>query len=130
PTARKRRRARRRSSSPNSATARPEPCTSRSSASTPDSRTCPTAETSRVVRSTVADVDLGAIAHNLRQARTLLEREARAAAPDGAPTPVPGIIAVVKANAYGHGAGPVGQTLAQAGATMLACADIEEGNAL
>ena len=83
-----------------------------------------------MVRSTVADVDLGAIAHNLRQVRTLLEREARAAAPDGAPTPVPGIIAVVKANAYGHGAGPVGQTLAQAGATMLACADIEEGIAL
>lgn len=82
-----------------------------------------------MVRSTVADVDLGAIAHNLRQIRALLDREARAAAPDRA-SASPGIIAVVKANAYGHGAGAVGQTLAQAGATMLACADIEEGIAL
>ena len=37
------------------------------------------------------------------------------------------MIAVVKANAYGHGAAAVGQALEQAGATMLACADIEEG---
>ena len=43
-----------------------------------------------------------------------------------APRP-PGIIAVVKANAYGHGAAPVALALEQAGATMLACADIEEG---
>ncbi|MGH9349360.1 MAG: alanine racemase [Vicinamibacterales bacterium] len=42
----------------------------------------------------------------------------------------PGIIAVVKANAYGHGADRVGPALEQAGATMLACADIEEGIAL
>ena len=39
----------------------------------------------------------------------------------------PGIIAVVKANAYGHGAERVALALEQAGATMLACADIEEG---
>ena len=39
----------------------------------------------------------------------------------------PGIIAVVKANAYGHGSPPVALALEQAGATMLACADIEEG---
>ena len=39
----------------------------------------------------------------------------------------PAIIAVVKANAYGHGAGPVALALEAAGATMLACADIEEG---
>ena len=36
----------------------------------------------------------------------------------------------MKANAYGHGAGPVALALEQAGATMLACADIEEGVAL
>ncbi|MFL6278893.1 MAG: alanine racemase, partial [Vicinamibacterales bacterium] len=41
--------------------------------------------------------------------------------------PVPKIIAVVKANAYGHGAAEVGPALEQAGAAMLACADIEEG---
>ena len=37
------------------------------------------------------------------------------------------IIAVVKANAYGHGAADVGLALERAGAAMLACADIEEG---
>ncbi len=42
------------------------------------------------------------------------------------PTP----IAVVKANAYGHGAGQVAQALEDAGADLLACADIEEGAAL
>ena len=47
--------------------------------------------------------------------------------PADPPRPAPpGIIAVVKANAYGHGAGPVGCALEAAGATMLACADIEE----
>ena len=39
----------------------------------------------------------------------------------------PGIIAVVKANAYGHGAERVALALEQAGADVLACADIEEG---
>src|SRR5205823_1011693 len=39
----------------------------------------------------------------------------------------PRIIAVVKANAYGHGASRVGLALERAGAEMLACADIEEG---
>src|SRR5215218_8302213 len=39
----------------------------------------------------------------------------------------PRIIAVVKANAYGHGASEVGLALERAGAAMLACADIEEG---
>ena len=37
------------------------------------------------------------------------------------------MIAVVKANAYGHGASEVGLALERAGAAMLACADIEEG---
>lgn len=39
----------------------------------------------------------------------------------------PGIIAVVKANAYGHGAAPVALAVQEGGADMLACADIEEG---
>src|SRR5690606_21124174 len=125
----RRRRARPRSSSPSSATARPAPSASRSCASSRASRTCPTAENRRVIRSTVADVDLGAVAHNLRQIRALLDRESRAI-PDRASAAPPGIIAVVKANAYGHGAGPVALTLEEAGATMLACADIEEGIAL
>ena len=41
-----------------------------------------------------------------------------------------GRIAVVKANAYGHGAGQVARALEDAGADLLACADIEEGAAL
>jgi alanine racemase len=40
------------------------------------------------------------------------------------------VIAVIKANAYGHGAGQVARALEDAGADLLACADIEEGAAL
>jgi alanine racemase len=39
----------------------------------------------------------------------------------------PQIVAVVKANAYGHGAERVALALESAGASVLACADIEEG---
>ena len=78
-----------------------------------------------MVRSTVADVDLDAIAHNLKALSDFLQAEPR---PAGAS--VPGIVAVVKANAYGHGAVPVAKALENAGATMLACADIEEAVAL
>lgn len=85
-----------------------------------------------MIRSTVADVDLSAIAHNFTAIRSFLQEEAgRAPEPRNPgtgepPNPVPGIIAVVKANAYGHGAEAVGLALERAGATMLACADIEE----
>ena len=70
-----------------------------------------------MIRQTVARVDLEAIAANIATLRVLLDEEE---------TP-PGIIAVVKANAYGHGAVTVAQRLEQAGVDMLACADIEEG---
>ena len=43
------------------------------------------------------------------------------------PIAAPGIIGVVKANAYGHGAVPVARALEAAGAAWLAVADIEEG---
>jgi alanine racemase len=79
------------------------------------------------VRSTVAHVDLDAIASNLHAIRALLEAESQAVPPG---RPVPEVIAVVKANAYGHGAVAVARTLEAAGASMLACADIEEGVAL
>ena len=49
-------------------------------------------------------------------------------AAEPAPHARPAIIAVVKANAYGHGARAVALALEQAGAAMLACADIEEGD--
>ena len=78
-----------------------------------------------MIRPTVATVSLDAIQANFRAVRDLLAREARAAA--GHPAGPPGLIAVVKANAYGHGAARVGRALESAGASMLACADIEEG---
>ena len=43
---------------------------------------------------------------------------------------IPGVIAVIKANAYGHGAAQVACALEDAGADLLACADIEEGATL
>lgn len=41
-----------------------------------------------------------------------------------------GVIAVVKADAYGHGAGPVARTLVDAGCPRLAVATLDEGLAL
>jgi alanine racemase len=76
-----------------------------------------------MVRPTVARIDLNALESNYRQ---IVEYVA-----GGRPAaPAPGVIAVVKANAYGHGAGQVGRALERAGADLLACADIEEGAVL
>ena len=66
-----------------------------------------------MIRQTVARVDLDAIRANLRAIAAFLHG--------------PRIIAVVKANAYGHGAAQVALVLEEAGAAMLAVADIEEG---
>jgi alanine racemase len=91
-----------------------------------------------MIRSTIADVDLAAVARNFGAIREFLAAEAHTRPPHtddgttagrhdaGQGPAVPGIIAVVKANAYGHGAETVARTLENAGATMLACADIEE----
>lgn len=62
------------------------------------------------MRSTVADVDLDAIVHNL----ALIGSGRR-------------VIAVVKADAYGHGAEAVSRTLVEAGVEMLAVFTVEEG---
>src|SRR2546427_233084 len=75
-----------------------------------------------MIRPTVARVDLGALKANYRSIVDHLAREQ--------PSRPPGLIAVVKANAYGHGAGQVARALEEAGADLLACADIEEGAAL
>ena len=75
-----------------------------------------------MIRPTVARVDLGAIARNFRHIAEHLA--------DERPARPPRAIAVVKANAYGHGAGQVALVLEDAGADLLACADIEEGAAL
>ena len=101
-------------------------------------------------RCTFAHVDLGALQSNFRAIAEFLAINAgspkgehydserardvrsadlppsREASAVGPVDPTPGIIAVVKANAYGHGAPAVALALQEAGATILACADIEE----
>jgi len=67
------------------------------------------------IRSTVADVDLDAIGSNVEAIG------ARAKAD---------VIAVVKADAYGHGAEAVAEICFEAGAVMVAVATVEEGLAL
>lgn len=64
-----------------------------------------------------AEIDLGAIRHNVQEYRRVLG-------------PAVEICAVVKADAYGHGAVPVARAALQAGATRLAVALGEEGFAL
>src|SRR5262245_6607298 len=95
-----------------------------------------------MIRQTVAHVDLAAIEGNFRAISTFLSSDAAAGsehrisdighrisdrASDSERRAAPRVIAVVKANAYGHGASEVGLALERAGAAMLACADIEEG---
>src|SRR3954453_17951967 len=75
-----------------------------------------------MVRPTTARIDLAALRSNYRSIVESLAAER--------PAGTPGVIAVVKANAYGHGAGQVGRALGEAGPDLLACADIEEGAAL
>ena len=67
-----------------------------------------------MIRSTVARVDLAALQSNFRAIQQFLE----SAAGRGS---APAVIAVVKANAYGHGSERVALALEQAGETMLAC---------
>jgi alanine racemase len=66
---------------------------------------------------TVATVDLTALAHNLLQLRRVL-------------SPGCDIMAVVKANAYGHGAVEIARTLIRHGVVRLAVFSIEEGISL
>ena len=84
-----------------------------------------------MIRQTVAHVDLEAVESNLRAVSAFVSS---VPSPSPAHRPSigerrapPRVIAVVKANAYGHGAAEVGLALERAGAAMLACADIEEG---
>ncbi len=64
--------------------------------------------------STVAEIDLSALVHNLAEIRRAAGR------------PV-GVLAPVKADAYGHGAIDVSRALERAGVNMLGVARIEEG---
>ena len=70
-----------------------------------------------MVRPTFAHVDLDAVRANYRAVLSYV----------GGGAGGPEVIAVVKANGYGHGAVPVARALETAGAGVLACADIEEG---
>ncbi len=63
------------------------------------------------------EVDLSAVRHNFQEIRRYV----------GAAHP---ILAVVKANAYGHGLLPVSKTLIEAGADLLGVASVAEGIAL
>jgi alanine racemase len=70
-----------------------------------------------LLHTTYASIDLTALAHNLSQIRERLR---------------PGchVMAVVKANAYGHGAIEVSRALVESGVTRLAVASVQEGLAL
>jgi alanine racemase len=74
-----------------------------------------------MIRPTVARIDLRAITSNYRAILEYLHRDR---------LPPPRVIAVIKANAYGHGATQIATALEDAGADLLACADIEEGATL
>ena len=65
-------------------------------------------------RATVAEIDLNAFKHNLGRIRSLLKPQVK-------------IMAVVKANAYGHGAVPCARAALEVGADWLGVAILEEG---
>ncbi|HQT98034.1 MAG TPA: alanine racemase, partial [Thermodesulfobacteriota bacterium] len=67
-----------------------------------------------MARPTVAEIRLSALRHNAQAIRALL--------PQGV-----GLLGVVKANAYGHGALTVARALEADGARMLGVATVEEG---
>lgn len=60
------------------------------------------------------EIELGALAHNVQQIKRFL-------------SPRTELMAVVKADAYGHGAVRVAQTVLEAGCSSLAIATLEEG---
>ncbi len=61
-----------------------------------------------------AEIDLSAIAHNIRELHRITQPQAR-------------LMAVVKANGYGHGAVEIARCALQNGASFLGVARIEEG---
>jgi alanine racemase len=72
-----------------------------------------TASGVRTPSRTWAEIDLGAVRHNVRA----LKRRARGAH----------LMAVVKADAYGHGSVPISRAALEAGANFLAVVTVEEG---
>jgi alanine racemase len=80
-----------------------------------------------MTRCTFAHIDLAALQSNFRAISDFLGEQTGLGSAKAGHHKAPGIIAVVKANAYGHGAPAAAMALQEAGATMLAVADIEEG---
>jgi alanine racemase len=68
-------------------------------------------------RPVLAEVDLGVLAENLRELRSLLEPGVR-------------VIASIKANGYGHGAVQVAETLAREGVELLTTGSFDEAVAV
>ncbi len=64
-------------------------------------------------RPTWAEIDLGAIRRNLKNIRGLVEKDVA-------------VMAVVKANAYGHGLCPISRVLAEEGVDYLGVATVDE----
>ena len=69
--------------------------------------------TDGIFRDTWVEIDLNAIEYNIKRMRETLPQDTN-------------IIAVIKADAYGHGSVPVARTALQSGAKMLAVALLEE----
>ena len=67
-----------------------------------------------ILRDVYAEIDLDAIRHNLTEIRRHINPDAK-------------LCAVVKANAYGHGAVEVSKVAVECGADFLAVATVEEG---
>ena len=76
-------------------------------------------------RPTWAEIDLDALIRNYRQLQTLICPSE--VSDDRLRTAKPRIIAVVKADAYGHGAAAVARALASEGVSAFAVAIVEEG---
>lgn len=70
-----------------------------------------------MIRPAWAEIDLAAIAHNISELRRVMKPDAR-------------IMAVVKANAYGHGAVPVSKVVLANGADYLGVAILQEAREL
>jgi alanine racemase len=71
----------------------------------------------RFYRPTFAEIDLGAIRHNVRMIRKLIGRDVK-------------ILGVVKADAYGHGMKEVASTLVKEGVEYLGVASLDEAREL
>src|SRR5271166_4905952 len=85
--------------------------------------------TSSAERPTIAEIDLGALVSNYRALADHIEASLRRSGSKEAAA-APAIMAVVKADAYGHGAAGVARTLAREGCEHFGIATVAEGREL